>query len=161
VFQKPKGLSPAKDQDHAVVLKPGTSPVCIRPYRYAHHHKDEIKRQVKEVLKSGIIKHRRSPFSSPVILVQKKDNSWRMCVDYRALNKVVVSDKYLISTINELIDKLHGDKFFSKIDLRSNFHQIKVKEEDTHKTSFKTQDGHYEYKYLVMPFSLMNAPSTF
>lgn len=147
-----EGLPPHRTHENAITLTLEAKPVSVRPYRYTFHHKDEIE-TCGEMLSDGIIRHSTSPFSSLVILVKKKDGSWHMCVDYRALNKVTIPDKYPIPTINELLDELHGSQFFSKIDPKCGFHQIRVRDEDIYKTAFRTHEGHYEY--------LVNAPSTF
>jgi len=126
VFQEITGLLPKRETMHSIVLTKEAEPVSVRPYRYPYHHKEEIERQVQHMMELGIIRHSSSAFSSPVILVKKKDASWRMCVNYRELNKVTVPDKYPIPVVEELLDELHGAVYFSKLDLKSGYHQIRI-----------------------------------
>jgi hypothetical protein len=132
----PKVFHPLKIMIMKFHLIHGSVPPNIKPYRYPYTQKSEIERMVEQMLEAGIIRPSQSSYSAPVVMVFKKDNSWRMCPDYRELNKITIKDKFPIPVIDELLDELHGAVYFTKLDLHSGYHQIRMKEEDIPKTTF-------------------------
>ncbi|MCO5552340.1 hypothetical protein L7F22_005851 [Adiantum nelumboides] len=156
----PGELPPKRgDDDHMIELIPGSSPPNKPPYRVSQAQQEEIMRQVNELVEKGMVRSSSSPFCSPVLLVQKKDGTYRMCVDYRALNRITIKNRFPMPRVEDLFDKLQGSTYFSRIDLKIGYHQIRIVDEDIIKIAFRTTFGLYEY--LVMPFGLTNAPATF
>ena len=153
------GLPPDRDVQFNIELQPGTAPISRRAYRMPPKELVELKTQLQELIEKGFIQPSSSPWGCPAIFVKKKDETLRLCVDYRPLNEVTIKNKYPLPRIDLLFDQLAGAKVFSKIDLRSGYHQIKIKPEDIPKTAFTTRYGLYEY--LVMSFGLTNAPAHF
>jgi hypothetical protein len=154
-----RGLSPTHNHDQDIHLIPRSVPPNIRPYIYPYAQKSEIESMVEGMLEVGIIRPNQSSYSAPVVMVLKKEGPWHMCPDYRELNKITIKDKFPILVIDELLYELHGTIYFTKLDLHSGYHQIRMKEEYIPKTTFRTHEGHYEF--LAMCFGLTNAPSTF
>ena len=153
------GLPPHRVLEFEVTLTPGTGPISKAPYRMAEKELVELKTQLEDLLDRGYIRPSVSPWGAPVLFVKKKDGSLRLCIDYRELNKVTVKNKYPLPRIDDLFDQLRGAVVFSKIDLRSGYHQLRIAEGDVPKTAFRTRYGHYEF--VVMPFGLTNAPAVF
>ncbi|KAL4340238.1 hypothetical protein GQ457_08G028370 [Hibiscus cannabinus] len=153
------GLPPDREVEFVIETHADSAPVSISPYRVAPKELKELKTQLQELLDRGFIRPSTSPWRAPVLFVIKKDESLRMCIDYRQLNKMTVKNKYPLPRIDGLFDQLRGATVFSKIDLRSGYYQLKVREQDVLKTAFRTRYGHYEL--LVMPFGLTNAPAAF
>ncbi|GJS69071.1 putative reverse transcriptase domain-containing protein [Tanacetum coccineum] len=153
------GLPLVREIEFRIDLIPGASPVVRSPYRLAPSEMLELSNQLKELQEKGFIRPSHSPWGAPVLFVKKKDGSMRMCIDYRELNKLTIKNRYPLPRIDDLFDQLQGVCCFSKIDLRSGYHQLRVREEDIPKTAFRTRYGHFEF--TVMPFGLTNAPAIF
>nr|ABA94837.1 retrotransposon protein, putative, Ty3-gypsy subclass [Oryza sativa Japonica Group] len=152
-------MPPDREIEFAIELALGTAPIAKRPYRMAANELAEVKRQIEELESKGYVRPSSSPWGAPVLLVKKKDGSERMVIDYRALNEVTIKNKYPLPRIDDLFDQLKGARVFSKIDLRSGYHQLKIRLEDIPKNAFSTRYGLYEF--TVMSFGLTNAPAFF
>ncbi|KAL0544214.1 hypothetical protein IC582_019327 [Cucumis melo] len=153
------GLPPDREIEFTIELLPGIAPISQAPYRMASSELKELKMQLQELVDKGCIRPSVSPWGAPVLFVKKKDGTLRLCIEYRQLNKVTIRNKYPLPRINDLFDQPRGAALFSKIDLRSGYHQLKVRESDIAKRAFRTRYGHYEFR--VMPFGLTNAPTAF
>ncbi|XP_052728435.1 uncharacterized protein LOC128195239 [Vigna angularis] len=153
------GLPPTREVEFTIDLVTTAAPISVQPYRMAPAELVELKKQIEELMDKQFIRPSVSPWGAPVLLVKKKDGSSRLCIDYRQLNKLTIKNKYPLPRIDDLLDQLHGATVFSKIDLRSGYHQIRVREDDIQKTAFRSRYGHYEY--VVMPFGVTNAPAVF
>ncbi|GKD08482.1 putative reverse transcriptase domain-containing protein [Tanacetum coccineum] len=153
------GLPPPRQVEFKIELVPGAAPVARAPYRLAPSEMKELADQLQELSEKGFIRPSSSPWGAPVLFVKKKDGTFRMCIDYRELNKLTVKNRYPLPRIDDLFDQLQGSSVYSKIDLRSGYHQLRIREEDIPITAFRTRYGHYEFQ--VMPFGLTNAPAVF
>nr|GEW37406.1 retrotransposon protein, putative, Ty3-gypsy subclass [Tanacetum cinerariifolium] len=153
------GFPPARQVEFQIDLVPGAAPVARAPYRLAPAEMQELSTQLQDLYDKGFIRTSSSPWGAPVLFVKKNNGSFRMCIDYRELNKLTVKNRYPLPRIDDLFDQLQGSIVYSKIDLRSSYHQLRVREEDIPKTTLRTHYGHYEFQ--VMPFSLTNAPAVF
>src|SRR5438270_2478035 len=157
--EKLPGLPPVRDTEFTIDLIPGATPIAIPSYRMSPAELVELKAQLDELIELKFIEKSVSPWGAPVLFVKKKDGSMRLCIDYRKLNAVTVKNKYPMPRIDDLFDQLGGARCFSKIDLRTGYHQVRVREQDVPKTAFRTRYGHYQFR--VMPFGLTNAPAVF
>ncbi|GKC27438.1 putative reverse transcriptase domain-containing protein [Tanacetum coccineum] len=153
------GLPPPRQVEFRIDLILGAAPVARAPYRLAPSEMKELSKQLQELSEKGFIRPSSSPWGAPVLFVKKKDGSFRMCIDYRELNKLTIKNRYPLPRIDDLFDQLQGSSVYSKIDLRSGYHQLRIREEDIPITAFRTRYGHYEFQ--VMPFGLTNAPAVF
>ncbi|KAJ8758614.1 hypothetical protein K2173_000335 [Erythroxylum novogranatense] len=153
------GLPPEREVELSIEVMLGTAPISRAPYRMAPTELKELKLQLQELLDKGFIRPSVSPWGAPVLFVKKKDDTLRMCIDYRQLNRITVKNRYPLPRIDDLFDQLRDAGVFSKIDLRSGYYQLRVKDVDVPKTTFRTRYGHYEF--LVMPFGLTNASAAF
>ncbi|GJW60982.1 putative reverse transcriptase domain-containing protein [Tanacetum coccineum] len=153
------GLPPPRQVEFRIDLIPGAAPVARAPYRLAPSEMKELSKQLQELLEKGFIRPSSSPWGAPVLFVKKKDGSFRICIDYRELNKLTIKNRYPLPRIDDLFDQLQGSSVYSKINLWYGYHQLHIREEDIPITAFRTRYGHYEFQ--VMPFGLTNAPAVF
>ncbi|GJV56522.1 reverse transcriptase domain-containing protein [Tanacetum coccineum] len=153
------GLPPIREIEFRIELIPRATPVAKSPYRLTLSELEELSRKLKEIQDKGFIRPSSSPWGAPVLFIKKKDGSFRMCIDYRELNKLTINNRYPLPRIDDLFNQLQGLQFFSKIYLRSGYHQLRVQEDDIPKTTYRTRYGHF--KFTVMPFGLTNAPAIF
>ncbi|GJR51310.1 putative nucleotidyltransferase, ribonuclease H [Tanacetum coccineum] len=153
------GLPPQRQVEFRIDLIPGATPVAKSPYRLAPSEMQELSEQLQELQDKGFIRPSHSPWGAPVLFVKKKDGSFRMCIDYRELNKLTIKNRYPLPRINDLFDQLQRARYFFNIDLRSGYHHLRVHDDDISKTAFRTRYGHFEF--TVMPFGLTNAPAVF
>ena len=153
------GLPLHRDVDFGIELHAGTSPISMTPHRMAPVELQELRVQLQELLDKGFIRPSTSPWGAPVLFAKKKDKTLRLCIDYRQLNRVTIKNRYPLQRIDDLFDQLRGARVYSKIDLRTGYHQLRVRETDNPKTAFSTRYGHFEF--TVMPFGLTNAPAAF
>ena len=153
------GLPPHKDVDFVIELHPSTSPISTTPHRMAPIKLQELKVQLQELSDKGFIRPSTSPWGTPILFAKKKDKTLRLCIDYRQLNRVTIKNQYPLPRIDDLFDQLKGARVYSKIDICTGYHQLRVREIDIHKTAFRTWYGHFEF--TVMAFGLTNAPAAF
>ena len=157
--EDPPSISPDREIDFQIEFAPRTEPISKAPYIMAHLELKELKVHMEELVSKGFVRPSTSPWGALVLFVKKKDGSLRLCINYRELNKVTIQNQYPLPRIDDLFDQLQGARVFSKFDMRSGYHQLKIRSEDVPKTAFRTRYGHYEF--LAIPFGLSNAPSTF
>ena len=153
------GLPPQRVVDFGIELHPGISPISMTPHRMAPVELHELRVQLQELLDKGFIRPSTSPWGAPILFAKKKDKTLRLCIDYRKLNRVTIKNWYPLSRIDDLFDQLRGARVYSKIDLRTGYHQLRVREIDIPKTAFRTCYGHFEF--MVKPFGLTNVPAAF
>jgi hypothetical protein len=158
VFKEVPGLPPRRDIDFSINLMPREAPVS-KTHRMSTLELKELQMHLEELMKKGYIRPSMSPWGAPVLFVRKKDGTLKLCIDFIQLNKVTIKNKYPLPGIDDLFDQLKNAKIFSNIDLRSRYHQVRIKEEDVSKSAFRTRYGHYEF--TVVPFGLSNAPTVF
>jgi hypothetical protein len=153
------GMPPERELEFTIDLKPGTEPIARTPYRMSTPALQELKMKLKELLDLGLIHPSVSSWGAPVIFIRKKDGSSRLCIDYHQLNKAMIKNQYPLPRIDDIFYQMKGATVFSKIDLRSGYHKLRIKEDDVPKTAFKTRFGHYEL--TVLPFGLTKSPGVF